>query len=421
MEIDILYNHWKQSTGIVTDSRKVNPGCIFFALKGDKFDGNTFAYDAIESGADFVVVDDTAFKNNDNARVIWVEDALETLQHLAGYHRSQLKIPFLAITGSNGKTTTKELTRDVLSAKYKVYATIGNLNNHIGVPLTILSISDDIEFAIIEMGANHQGEIDMLCNIARPDYGVITNIGKAHLEGFGGVEGIKRGKSEMYRYVAAADGHIFVNMDDEILKSLLPTDAHLLTFHASVLHINAQNTDILAYQYKDKVYQTHLYGTYNLSNIAFAIACGQYFGVAETDIHTAIMNYKPENNRSQILEYNGNKIILDAYNANPSSMKASIESFVRLGGDQVIVIGDMFELGAYSQEEHLALIRMIEQYNFIDIIYIGPMLSSLSDGHKGHFFTNISEAKAYFVAQGYQNKKILLKGSRGISVEKILE
>lgn len=408
------------SKGIATDTRKLQFGQMFFALKGDNFDGNKFVNVALEMNASYVVTDDPIFAQSEDVRIINVSNVLDTLQDLARYHRDKLDIPVLGITGSNGKTTTKELTRDVLSKKYRVLATVGNLNNHIGVPLTVLSIDETIEFAIIEMGANHQNEIDMLCHIAKPNYCMITNIGKAHLDGFGGVEGIKKGKSELYRFVASTNGYIFVNEEDKVLNELKPDFANLILYRSSEILQLADDHEMLIYMSNEKLCITHLYGTYNLSNIAFAIACGRYFGVEETSIHEAISSYIPGNNRSQILNYKGNRIILDAYNANPSSMKASIESFVKLGGDQVVVIGDMFELGEYSKEEHLHLMDLIETYSFTDVIYIGNIFYSLSSGRPGHFFKHTDEAKLYFNNQNYQDKTILLKGSRGIAVERIL-
>lgn len=420
MGIERLYDCWKQSSGIETDSRKVKKGQMFFALRGDNFDGNVFAGAALEKEASYVIVDDESLSISGDNRIILVENVLQTLQDLARHHREHLNIPILSITGSNGKTTTKELTRDVLAKKYKVLATLGNLNNHIGVPLTLLSITDDIEIAIIEMGANHQGEIDLLCNIVKPNYCMITNIGKAHMEGFDGIEGIKKGKSEMYRYVASHDGKIFINTDDEVLVSLLPEHAVIIPYKSSEIIQIVLDESLLVYKSGDKEYFTNIYGAYNIQNIAFSIRAGQYFNVDTDDIHQAVTSYKSTNNRSQLFEHGDNRIILDAYNANPTSMQASIESFVRLGGDQVVVLGDMFELGEYSREEHLKIIDLVEQFNFIDIIYIGNMFYSLSSGKSGHFFNNIEEAKAYFKSQNYQDKNILMKGSRGIAVEKIL-
>lgn len=420
MDIEILYDCWKQSSGIETDSRKVIKGQMFFALRGENFDGNVFASAALEKEAAYVIVDDQSLNHNDDNRIVLVENVLQTMQDLARHHRKQLNIPIISITGSNGKTTTKELARDVLAKKYKVLATLGNLNNHIGVPLTLLSITDDIEIAIIEMGANHQGEIELLCNIVKPNYCMITNIGKAHMEGFGGIEGIKMGKSEMYRYVASHNGKIFINTDDEVLISLLPEHAETIPYKSSEFIQIVQDESLIVYKSDNREYFTNMYGAYNIHNIAFSIKVGQYFNVDVNDIHQAITSYKPSNNRSQLFEHGANRIILDAYNANPTSMQASIESFIKLGGDQVVVLGDMFELGDYSREEHLKIIDFVEQFNFIDIIYIGKMFSSLSFGKSGHFFNNIEDAKAYFKSQNYHGKNILMKGSRGIAVEKIL-
>lgn len=421
MEIQDLYIRWKESIGITTDSRKVEPGQIFFALKGDNFDGNAYAMAALNQGASWVVVDNPSLAQEQDPRIVIVEDVLTTLQLLARHHRDQLNIPILAITGSNGKTTTKELTRDVLLSKYRILATRGNLNNHIGVPLTVLSITDEIELAIIEMGANHQGEIDLLCKVANPDYGIITNIGKAHLDGFGGMEGIKKGKSELYRYLSAHGGTIFLNEEDEILKSLVPAGGAVVPYRPSDILQARDDHDLISYESNGNLYHTQLYGAYNINNIAFAIAAGRYFNVPEDQIHLAITCYKPGNNRSQLFEYQNNHIILDAYNANPSSMKASIESFVKMGGEQVIVLGDMFELGAYAKEEHAAVLALIDNYVFVDKIFIGAAFLSVSQGHSGHFFKDIDTAKAYFRNCHFHNKNILLKGSRGIAVERILE
>ena len=421
MEIQEIYHRWKKSAGITTDTRKILKNQMFFAIRGENFDGNTFALAALEKGAAYVVVDDVSFMEHHDHRIIRVNNVLQCLQELAGYHRDQFNIPVIGITGSNGKTTTKELTRDVLAMKYKVLATQGNLNNHIGVPLTVLSVTQDIELAIIEMGANHQGEIDLLCRIARPDYCMITNIGRAHLDGFGGIDGIMQGKSEMYRYVAAKGGKIFINTEDDVLMSLLPAGASTQPYKPGELLSIYQDEDTITYESGGSRYQTQLYGAYNIPNIAFAMAAGQYFGVPAEQIHQAITAYKPGSNRSQLFEYQGNRVVLDAYNANPSSMKASIESFVRLGGEQVIVLGDMFELGEYSKEEHAAVLELVGNYAFADKIFIGDVFLSVSDGRSGHFFKDIDAAKEYFRQCNYKDKNILLKGSRGIAVERILD
>ncbi|MBK7700114.1 MAG: UDP-N-acetylmuramoyl-tripeptide--D-alanyl-D-alanine ligase [Saprospiraceae bacterium] len=352
MDIELLYTVWLEARAISTDSRKIVVGSIFFALRGGRFDGNTFASQALELGASYVVVDDESVVVSGDKRYIVVEDVLTSLQQLANKHRSTLSIPVLALTGSNGKTTTKELARNVLSKKFKTHATEGNLNNHIGVPLTILSTPDDAQFLIVEMGANHQGEIDLLCQIAAPNYGMITNIGKAHLEGFGGVEGIKKGKSEMYRYLTQHGGKIFINSDDNVLMSLLPEKVKTIQYEVQTLLnlIDAEPT--LKLDYRNVQVTTQLYGTYNLPNIAFAICVGEYFGVEQAEIIEAISEYTPDNNRSQILKIDTNIIIKDAYNANPSSMVLSIESFSKILGPKVVVLGDMLELGEYAPSEH---------------------------------------------------------------------
>ena len=420
MDIELLYTVWLEARAISTDSRKIVVGSIFFALRGDRFDGNTFASQALELGASYVVVDDESVVVSGDKRYIVVEDVLTSLQQLANKHRSTLSIPVLALTGSNGKTTTKELARNVLSKKFKTHATEGNLNNHIGVPLTILSTPDDAQFLIVEMGANHQGEIDLLCQIAAPNYGMITNIGKAHLEGFGGVEGIKKGKSEMYRYLAQHGGKIFINSDDNVLMSLLPEKVKTIQYEVQTLLnlIDAEPT--LKLDYRNVQVTTQLYGTYNLPNIAFAICVGEYFGVEQAEIIEAISEYTPDNNRSQILKIDTNIIIKDAYNANPSSMVLSIESFSKILGPKVVVLGDMLELGEYAPSEHQKIIDLVNDKDFIDVIFIGHQFCSAGMRKRGNYFENTDLARLYFHTKNYKNITILLKGSRGISVEKIL-
>lgn len=420
MEISKLYEIWQNSSGVCTDSRKIEDHCLFFSLSGENFDGNLFADQALESGASFAVVDKMKYQGNNTSSVIKVEDVLVTLQQLARYHRDQLNIPVLGITGSNGKTTTKELARDVIAKKYKVFATRGNLNNHIGVPLTILSVTPDIEFLIVEMGANHQGEIALLSDIAHPDYGMITNIGKAHLEGFGGVEGIKKGKSELYRHIQSKNGKIFINTDDEVLSSLIPEISTLIQYSPTRLLDIVSEEPFLTLNYKGHPLETQLYGKYNINNIAFAIAVGSYFGVADDDIISAIEAYKPDNNRSQLTKSGSNTIIMDAYNANPSSMMASLESFARIQGPKVVILGDMLELGEYSDLEHQKIIDIVENMNPSDAIFIGKQFCKAGMGRYGNYFSDTSTAKEYFDGKKYENSQILLKGSRGIAVEKIL-
>jgi len=419
MEIDQLYNIYKQHPEICIDSRKINEGCLFFALKGETFDGNQFASVALLSGAAYAIIDDP--EKNKSDKCILVTSVLECLQELASYHRKHLNIPVLAITGSNGKTTTKELCRDVLQKKFNTKATFGNLNNHIGVPLTILGTTSAVEFLIVEMGANHQGEIDFLCKIANPTYVFITNIGKAHLEGFGGVEGIKIGKTEMYRYAAKNNGKIFLNLDDEILTTMAPPGSTIIGYSSSDLVKIIEVQPFLTFSYSEIIVHTKLYGSYNQPNIAFSIAAGNYFGVETKDIVMALEAYEPENNRSQITQVGTNTIIKDAYNANPSSMKLSIDSFYKMhGSNKVLVLGDMLELGEFAEFEHRQIIDLTKTLGFQNSIFVGENFMKVKDMFHGKYFKHIDEAREYFKNKNFTQALILLKGSRGISVEKII-
>ena len=419
MDINQLYEIYLKNPNVCTDTRKISDNCLFFALKGDRFNGNEYALKALELGASFAIVDDRTLITD--SRLIFVNDVLTTLQELARYHRLQLNIPVLGITGSNGKTTTKELSREVIKQKYKVKATIGNLNNHIGVPLTILDTSSDIEFLIVEMGANHQGEIDLLCKIALPDYVMITNIGKAHLEGFGGFEGVKLGKSEMYKFANNFDKKIFLNKDDSVLTSLIPSDSEIISYSGSQMLSIISEEPFLKLRYNDKEIATNLYGSYNLSNIAFAIKLGEYFSVDQDMIVKGIAGYRPDNNRSQLEIINGNTVIKDAYNANPNSMKLSLESFAKVNASsKLVVLGDMLELGEFSQTEHKEILTLVESLGIKEAIYVGENFYKEKEGFNGAFYKKIEDAREYFKIKGYQNYYILLKGSRGISVESIL-
>lgn len=419
MDIIHLYNCWQDCNRVITDSRIVSEGDMFFALKGANFDGNRFAKQALAAGATYVVVDDPSLKYEDD-KIILVNDVLESLQNLAKYRRSLLKIPVVALTGSNGKTTTKELCRDVLAQKMSVYATEGNFNNHIGVPLTILRAPDDIGLLFIEMGANHQGEIEFLCNIAKPAYGMITNIGKAHLDGFGGIEGVKRGKSEIYRYLVENNGTIFINEEDEELIALVPGEAKTIGYKPSKMIKIISEQPFIRYECNHREYATQLYGTYNVTNMAFAVTVGRFFGVEEEKIHQAISDYVPANNRSQVFQKDDNVLILDAYNANPTSMAASLESLSKMEGQKIVILGDMLELGQYSQEEHERILNLVQSLNFEDAIFIGEEFLKISYGRNGHFFKTTSEAGEYIKNHPFNNKSILLKGSRGVAVEKLL-
>jgi UDP-N-acetylmuramoyl-tripeptide--D-alanyl-D-alanine ligase len=417
--MESLYALFQDFPRISTDTRSIEKDSLFFALRGDRFDGNKYAAEALAKGAAYAIVDDGDVK--DGPRYIVVPNVLDSLQQLARIRRQHLNVPVLALTGSNGKTTTKELTRDVLAQKYRVHATKGNLNNHIGVPLTILSAPAETEFLLVEMGANHQGEIDALCMIAQPMYGMITNIGKAHLEGFGGVEGIKKGKSELYRYVADHGGFIFINTDDEVLTNLLPDGIGKLSYSPSRSLILRGSDPTISFEYNQQLVHTHLYGAYNIPNIGFAIAAGEYFGVEKSKIALAIAAYTPENNRSQLTEWGTNSLILDAYNANPSSMKASLESLAKMPAQKkVAVLGDMLELGDYTIGEHRAIIQLAEELGLQHVLFVGPHFCEAGKGLPGHFFDNLTTASQYFHGQNYSDALILLKGSRGMAIEKML-
>jgi len=426
MKIQEIYQLFKTSTGICTDTRQLTKGQLFFALKGGNFNGNLFAKNAIDNGALYAIIDEPI--TTDDNRYILVEDALHTLQELAAYHRMQIKIPVLAITGSNGKTTTKELIHKVLSKKFQTLATIGNLNNHIGVPLTLLRITEQTEIAIIEMGANHVGEINDYCQWTHPNFGLITNIGLAHLEGFGGPEGVKKGKSELYTAVKKNDGLLFLNKDDEVLDELLATYSKVFTYGTSddaevQGNIMNSNEKMLQVIWKENTIQTNLSGNYNFMNIISAIAIGVYFKVDDLDIVDAIESYLPDNNRSQIKKIGNNTFILDAYNANPSSLKLAIENFAQLStpSEKMIIIGEMKEMGTYSKEMHRDLITLIRKFNFDQIVLVGNEFRGLLEEQEGLYFENNGDAKAWWQQAAINNYTILMKGSRGIALEKILE
>ncbi|WP_283639723.1 UDP-N-acetylmuramoyl-tripeptide--D-alanyl-D-alanine ligase [Mesonia mobilis] len=421
-ELSQLHQLFLESTGICTDTRKLKKGNLYLALKGDNFNGNNFAAKALELGADYSIVDEQPEEQNDH--IIKVEDGLDTLQKLAAYHRKYLNLPILSITGSNGKTTTKELIREVLSKKYKTVSTKGNLNNHIGVPLTLLSMNKETEFGIVEMGANHQGEIASLCKITQPDYGYITNFGKAHLEGFGGVEGVIKGKSELYNYLIKNNKTIFINYDDEIqVEKSKGTDiisfsegknaTHQITFLKAdpFVKINTEDTEI----------NSQLIGTYNAKNIAAAICIGKYFKIPVKAIKEAIESYQPTNNRSQIINQNSNQIILDAYNANPTSMKAALENLEAIPAkNKIAILGDMFEVGNTSAEEHQIIIDLLEKLEFSNMMVCGKNFYQTSTQEVSKF-ENFEDLKNYIQRNNFEDATILIKGSRGMALERILE
>jgi len=422
-----LYQLFLEQRKISTDSRNIEPGTIFFALKGDSFDGNAFASQALEKGAGFAVIDNEKFQTN--LRCLLVDNVETALQQLAAHHRKQLKIPVIGITGTNGKTTTKELTGNVLAGKFKTVYTRGNLNNHIGVPLSVLSIKQETEIAVIEMGANHVGEIAELCQISRPTHGIITNIGRAHLEGFGSFEGVIRAKSELYHFLEENRGHIFVNNTDELLltlgkniqKNTYGSDANAglvgeITRKAPFLGVKIQ------FKTGTRFIQTRLIGEYNFANIMAAATIGEYFGVEAEKIAGALENYTPSNNRSQWIKSTHNQIIMDAYNANPTSMQSAILSFADYPvSGKVAILGDMRELGKESQKEHRQILDFALAQNFESVFVIGDQFCKISENKEVHGFQNVEEARDYFLKNPLQNKTMLVKASRGIKLEKLLE
>jgi UDP-N-acetylmuramoyl-tripeptide--D-alanyl-D-alanine ligase len=418
MKIEQLYKLFSQNYLVDTDTRKIRNGSLFFALKGDNFNGNKFAKDALNKGASFAVIDEEIYNTEPNT--ILVKNVLITLQKLANYHRRQLNIPIISLTGSNGKTTTKELINVVLSKKYKTTATIGNLNNHIGVPLTLLSILPKTEIGIVEMGANHLKEIDLLCQIVEPNFGYITNFGKAHLEGFGSIEGIIKAKSELYDFLRVSGGKAFVNTDDSKQVQQSKGMDNTITFNdENIKFIEA--IPFVFVQFKNTLIKSQLIGKYNYYNIAAAIAIGNYFGIEVNDIKIAIENYVPLNNRSQIIKKETNKIILDAYNANPSSMQAALENFNQLkDNNKIIFLGDMFELGNESIVEHQKIAELATSFDFDKVFLIGKAFSTTSVKN-AFIYSNFKDFKSSNKNLILNNSTILIKGSRGMALERILD
>lgn len=428
-----LYEIYLQHPVICTDTRKITPNCIFFALKGENFDGNSFALQALEAGAAFAVVDR---KVGEDSRLLLVKDGLAALQDLARHHRQQLEIPVIGITGSNGKTTTKELLYAVLSQRYCTFATQGNLNNHIGVPLSVLSIGPEHKMAIIEMGANHQKEIELLCSISQPSHGLITNIGKAHLEGFGGIEGVKIGKGELYAYLSQSEGIAFVNHDSHDLMGMSRKhELNNVVFYGRGMdnYVSGElvaNEPFLQVSWqlgrveiddRQHVVNTRLTGAYNLDNILASIAVGSLFGLRAEEINAGISGYEPNNNRSQITHTDNNTLICDYYNANPSSMAAALDNLQQLQAAQkVIILGDMFELGEESPAEHTAIVKKALQIAAARCIFIGKdFLDQQEKG--GEFYANTEKAYEALQQHPVKGATVLVKGSRGMKLEKLIE
>jgi UDP-N-acetylmuramoyl-tripeptide--D-alanyl-D-alanine ligase len=434
MQIEQLYAIYQRAPKAIIDSRQVQPNSIFFALRGERFDGNQFAAQALEQGAAYAVIDNPAFAADE--RCILVPDVLATLQQLARHHRRQFSIPVIGITGSNGKTTTKELISAVLGSHYRLHYTQGNYNNHIGLPLTLLAMPLDTEIAVIEMGANHQGEIDALSRIAEPTHGLITNIGKAHLEGFGGIEGVKKGKSELYRFLAEIGGIAFINSDAAFLEELSAPVAERVFYRrsdglptaGSAVEVQLLRSEpFVEARFLDRDGRLHelhsrLIGGYNFSNIMTAIALGQFFQVPSDKIVAAIESYIPSNNRSQLVERGGNTFVLDAYNANPTSMREAVLAFRAMAGKhKLAIIGEMRELGEDSLTEHEAIAQLAASQGFAALAFVGSGFQYLS-GRKGCLhFPDVEALKAWFEAQRFQGYHILVKGSRANRLERLLE
>jgi len=426
MNTEHIYKLFRESTGVTTDSRSVTSGQIFFALWGDNFNGNKFAAEAIDKGASCAIVDDPAFETE---KTILVDDCLLELQALAAFHRKEIKAPVLAITGTNGKTTTKELITAILSRKFKVHATSGNLNNHIGVPLTILSAPEGTEIMVVEMGASHLGEIRTLCLIAKPDYGIITNFGTAHIEGYGSAEGVIKAKTELFEHLRKVNGIAIYNDKDPVITEKIyklvnravpysdPTGTELNVISAS----DGMNLS-LSVEYFHEKYSivTNLFGEYNVINIKAAMAAGLFLGVGMKEIADEITKYNPGNNRSQIKVTKRNTLVCDSYNANPSSMKLAIESFSKIKADKkMCIIGDMLELGDKSEEEHIKVLKILNDSNIKKVLLTGPVFSKVSSESGFRSFPDISKLRDFLKSEQVSGYHILIKGSRGIALEQI--
>ena len=434
MNTDQLYQVYLQNRVICTDTRQITPGCLFFALRGENFDGNLFAEKALDAGAAYAVIDNKTFKKDN--RFILVDEVLIALQNLARHHRRQLTIPFIGITGSNGKTTTKELLYSVLSQHCRTHATTGNLNNHIGVPLTILSIPENTDIAIIEMGANHQKEIEFLCSICQPTHGIITNVGKAHLEGFGGVEGVKKGKGELYEFIDKAQGTVFANSDNYLLMDMLRDRKVQKIVQYGTAEDNFVSGNLIAnlpyleiewhreaMEIDDQMHRckSNLTGIYNFENIMTAICIGIYFKLSAEQVNRGIEEYKPVNNRSQIKVTESNTLICDYYNANPSSMVVAIDNLkAATGQNKVMILGDMFELGKESAKEHQQIIEKAKTVDAGKCIFIGEDFYHFRNA-ASDFYKTTTDAYEALKLVPIINSTILIKGSRGMKLELLLE
>ena len=423
MMITDLYDRYLQNPKICTDTRKIKTGCLFFALNGPHFNGNEFANEAIKKGASYAIVDDELYAKDD--RYILVTDALTTLQELARFHRKKLKCKVIGITGSNGKTTSKELCLEVLKKKYNTMATSGNLNNHIGVPLSILSIGTDTEIAIIEMGANHINEIEFLCGIVQPDYGVITNVGKAHLEGFGSLEGVLQAKTELYRYLATKDAPVFVKDNNYVLIDKIPKECPIIRYGELkdsnyIIKSNGAQPFVNVLLNETQI-QSQLIGDYNFDNIALSIAIGMEFGLEKIDIKEAIESYVASNNRSQIIKTNTNTILLDAYNSNPMSLQKAIQNLENIKHEnKVMILGDMFELGEETNIEHQKIIDQCIKSEVSNVFLVGKIFNAINNT-KYSSFDNTGDLVELLKTKAIENAFILIKGSRGMKLEQMVD
>ncbi len=423
--VEKIYQLFLNSNRVVIDNRQVKEGDLFFSIKGERLNGNQFAKSALENGARFAIVDDINLYDEKDERYVLVEDCLLMLQLLARHHRDNLDVCLIAIAGSNGKTTTKELIHAVLSSQYKTFATPGNFNNHIGLPLSVLSINNEHDYAIIEMGANHLGEIKQLCDIANPDYGLITNIGKEHLEGFGSIENVKKANGELFDYLRAKSGTVFINATNQDLIEISNGISRITYGNDDGSSFGGRVKEVmpeLSIEYKGKSIQTNLAGHYNFENVMAAIALGEYFNIELKKIVAAIERYEPQNNRSQVIKRGTNTIILDAYNANPSSMELALDNLALISTkNKMVILGDMLEMGDYSDREHLAIVNKIKQMNLSQIVLIGTEFGKLKDQLECRHFADSVEAAKWFDKSGIKDHYILIKGSRGGTLEKVLE
>ena len=425
MKIEKLHRLFLKFNGVSTDTRSIAHGALFFALKGENFNGNDFAKKALDSGASYCIIDEQQFQSN--TRFILVPNVLKTLQELANFHRKYLNIPIIAITGSNGKTTTKELINSVLDQRYKTHATQGNYNNHIGVPLTLLQMDESVDIGIVEMGANHIGEIAKLCQISVPNYGYITNFGKAHLEGFGSAAGVVKGKCELYDYLKINKGIVFIYGDDEKQVQQIGSykKAHVFSDkNSSNIQVSiTSETPFISFESQGCTMESQLVGVYNFSNAAAAIAIGCFFEVSLENIKKGIESYTPNNNRSQIIQKGSNTIILDAYNANPSSMEVALDNFNSMKSPfKIVILGDMFELGVHSRSEHQAVIDEVNSLNFSSAYYVGSHFFELaSDSSKASFFKTTKSFRNQLQSLVFKDALILIKGSRGMALETLLD